>query len=169
MLHAAGVQAAFESYAGLPEANVGLIPAGGGTTEMILRAYGSVPPGTILERSDPYPFLRPLWENLRLAKFSSSADEARQFAHAAMFNEYNYLHPDAWELVDRVAAVFNRCVIWDAKLIHSATSYQCQRLVQLFKEKGINAQWADHPGGHVFSVWRNHLNESVPMLFRTGK
>ena len=41
-----------------------------------------------------------------------------------------------------------------------------QRLITLFKEKGINAQWADHPGGHVFSVWRNHLNESVPMLFR---
>jgi enterochelin esterase family protein len=44
-----------------------------------------------------------------------------------------------------------------------------QRLVQLFREKGINAQWADHPGGHVFSVWRNHLNESVPMLFGTRK
>ncbi len=44
-----------------------------------------------------------------------------------------------------------------------------QRLVKLFKEKGINAQWADHPGGHVYSVWRNHLNESVPMLFRAGK
>jgi enterochelin esterase-like enzyme len=43
-----------------------------------------------------------------------------------------------------------------------------QRLVKLFKEKGINAQWADHPGGHVFSVWRNHLNESVPLLFRAA-
>ena len=44
-----------------------------------------------------------------------------------------------------------------------------QRLVQLFREKGINAQWADHPGGHVFSVWRNHLNESVPLLFQTNR
>jgi enterochelin esterase-like enzyme len=41
-----------------------------------------------------------------------------------------------------------------------------QRLVQLFRDHGINALWADHPGGHVFSVWRNHLNESVPLLFR---
>ena len=41
-----------------------------------------------------------------------------------------------------------------------------QRLVSLLKEKGLNAHWADHPGGHVFSVWRNHLNDSVPMLFR---
>ena len=41
-----------------------------------------------------------------------------------------------------------------------------RQLVGLLKDKGIRAEWADHPGGHVFSVWRNHLNESVPMLFR---
>ena len=41
-----------------------------------------------------------------------------------------------------------------------------QQLVKLFNEKGINAQWADYPGGHVFSVWRNQLNKTAPMLFR---
>jgi enterochelin esterase-like enzyme len=41
-----------------------------------------------------------------------------------------------------------------------------RKLVSLLKERGINARWADFPGGHVFSVWRNDLNESVPMLFR---
>ncbi len=41
-------------------------------------------------------------------------------------------------------------------------------LVKLFKDKGINAQWADYPGGHVFSVWRNTLNYSAPMLFRAS-
>jgi enterochelin esterase family protein len=44
-----------------------------------------------------------------------------------------------------------------------------QRLVQLFREKGINAHWADHPGGHVFSVWRKHLNGSLPLLFQTNR
>jgi len=44
-----------------------------------------------------------------------------------------------------------------------------QHLVQLFREKGINAQWADHPGGHVFSVWRNHLHDSIPMLFQRNR
>jgi enterochelin esterase family protein len=42
-----------------------------------------------------------------------------------------------------------------------------KRLVKLFKDKGINAVWADYPGGHVFSVWRNHLNYTAPMLFRS--
>jgi enterochelin esterase family protein len=44
-----------------------------------------------------------------------------------------------------------------------------QRLVKLFSQKGIKAEWADHPGGHVWSVWRNHLNESAPLLFRTSQ
>jgi enterochelin esterase family protein len=44
-----------------------------------------------------------------------------------------------------------------------------QQLVKVFKEQGINAQWADHEGGHVWSVWRNHLNESVPLLFAPPK
>lgn len=54
-----------------------------------------------------------------------------------LYSDYNLTHPDFWELVDKVGSVYNRLVIWDAKLIHSATSYQgfsltCPRLVQLF-------------------------------------
>lgn len=41
-----------------------------------------------------------------------------------------------------------------------------QRLVALLQAQGVNARWSDYPGGHVFSVWRNHLNESLPLLFR---
>jgi enterochelin esterase family protein len=41
-----------------------------------------------------------------------------------------------------------------------------QRLVRLLQDRGINARWADYPGWHVFSVWRNLLHESVPLLFR---
>ena len=41
-----------------------------------------------------------------------------------------------------------------------------KKLTGLLKEKGVRVEWADHPGGHVFSVWRNHLNDSVPLLFR---
>ena len=41
-----------------------------------------------------------------------------------------------------------------------------QRIVRLLQEHGINARWSDYPGRHVFSVWRNLLHESVPMLFR---
>lgn len=50
-----------------------------------------------------------------------------------VYTQYNLLNPDNWELVDRVGSVFNRLVIWDAKMIHSATQYgSFERLVQLF-------------------------------------
>jgi enterochelin esterase-like enzyme len=41
-----------------------------------------------------------------------------------------------------------------------------QQLVRRLQAQGVNAQWADYPGGHVFSVWRNLLHASVPRLFR---
>jgi len=41
-----------------------------------------------------------------------------------------------------------------------------RRLVGLLREQGVNARWSDYPGGHVFSVWRNLLHESVPLLFK---
>ncbi len=41
-----------------------------------------------------------------------------------------------------------------------------KKLVGLLKDQGINAVWSDYPGGHVFSVWRNQLHASVPLLFR---
>jgi 3-hydroxyacyl-CoA dehydrogenase len=81
LLHCHGIQASLESYVGLPEANAGLIPTGGGPTRLLVRAMRDLPAGTILGRPDPYPVLRPAWESLRLAKFSSSADEARALGY----------------------------------------------------------------------------------------
>ncbi len=58
-------------------------------------------------------------------------------AYADVYSQFNLTHPDNWELVDRVGSVYNRLVLWDAQLIHSATSYErflpeAPRLVQLF-------------------------------------
>jgi len=53
VLPAARVQAAAETYIGLVETGVGLIPAGGGTTEMVRRAAARIPPGTEADPSDP--------------------------------------------------------------------------------------------------------------------
>lgn len=50
-----------------------------------------------------------------------------------IYSEYNLTHADNWNLVDKVGAVYNRLVLWDAKLIHSASEYgDKERLVQLF-------------------------------------
>ncbi|HKC63112.1 MAG TPA: 3-hydroxyacyl-CoA dehydrogenase/enoyl-CoA hydratase family protein, partial [Pyrinomonadaceae bacterium] len=55
-LHADRARAAAETYIGLVEVGVGLIPAGGGTKEMLVRALDSIPPG--LTEADPFPFVK---------------------------------------------------------------------------------------------------------------
>jgi 3-hydroxyacyl-CoA dehydrogenase len=73
-LHADRVQAAAESYIGLVEAGVGLIPAGGGCKEMIARATADVPaPG-----ADLLPFVQRVFETIGLARVSSSAADAKR-------------------------------------------------------------------------------------------
>ena len=65
-------------------------------------------------------------------KIKSSPITAVQMCNE-IYSEYNLTHPDNWELVDKVGAVYNRLVLWDAKMIHSASQYgDKERLVQLF-------------------------------------
>ena len=72
------VQAAAETYIGLVELGVGLIPAGGGTREMACRAAEAVPPGYPV---DSFGFLMRYCENISMAKTSGSAAEARQLGY----------------------------------------------------------------------------------------
>ncbi len=73
-LHADRVQAAAETYLGLVEAGVGLIPAGGGTKEMLARATGHLTPGPSTDLAGP---VRTVFETIGFAKTSTSAAEAR--------------------------------------------------------------------------------------------
>jgi 3-hydroxyacyl-CoA dehydrogenase len=68
------IRAAAECYMGLVEMGVGLLPAGGGTKEMLLRAIDPVPEGI---DADPLPFLRRAFETIGMAKVSTSAEDAR--------------------------------------------------------------------------------------------
>jgi 3-hydroxyacyl-CoA dehydrogenase len=70
----ARVQAAAESYMGLVELGVGLIPAGGGTRELACRAAEAVPAGV---GADFFPFLRAYFETVATARTSTSAADAR--------------------------------------------------------------------------------------------
>lgn len=73
-LHGDGVQAAAETYMGLVEMGVGLIPAGGGTKEMLLRHVG----GAAKRGAKDYiPALRKIFETIGMAKVSTSGEEAR--------------------------------------------------------------------------------------------
>src|SRR4051812_25779671 len=74
-LHADRARAAAETYIGLVEVGVGLIPAGGGTKEMLVRAMDAIPSG--VTEADPFPFVKRAFETIALAKVATSAAEAR--------------------------------------------------------------------------------------------
>ena len=72
-LHGDRVQAAAESYIGLVEVGVGLIPGGGGTKEMLARAVDGLP----ANHPDLLPFVQRVFETIGFAKVSTSAAQAR--------------------------------------------------------------------------------------------
>ena len=77
VLHGDRVQAAAESYVGLVEAGVGLIPAGGGTKEMVARAAEQMPPGS----TDFLPPIQRAFEAIGFAKVSASAPDAQRLGY----------------------------------------------------------------------------------------
>jgi 3-hydroxyacyl-CoA dehydrogenase len=76
VLHAARIHAAAEAYIGLVEAGVGLIPGGGGTKEMLIRANEHAASG---EDLDLFHALRPIFETVAMARVGTSAEESREF------------------------------------------------------------------------------------------
>jgi 3-hydroxyacyl-CoA dehydrogenase len=75
VLHADRVRAAAETYIGLVEVGVGIIPAGGGTKEMLVRTMDLLPKDA--SDADPFPFVKRAFETIALAKVATSAEEAR--------------------------------------------------------------------------------------------
>ncbi len=73
-LHSAKIQAAAEAYIGLVETGVGLIPGGGGTKEMLIRANEHAAGG---EDLDLFHALKPVFETIAMAKVGTSAEECR--------------------------------------------------------------------------------------------
>jgi 3-hydroxyacyl-CoA dehydrogenase len=72
-MHGDKARAAAESYLGLVEVGVGLIPAGGGVKEMVLRAVDRSLPD-----EDLFPHIRKVSETIATAKVATSAVEARE-------------------------------------------------------------------------------------------
>jgi 3-hydroxyacyl-CoA dehydrogenase len=77
-LHSDRIVAAGETYMGLVEVGVGLIPAGGGTKEMVRRLVS--PPLHAAPNTPPLPFLQKAFEQIALAKTATSALEAKEMA-----------------------------------------------------------------------------------------
>lgn len=86
-MHASRRVAAFESYVGLVEAGVGLLPAGGGTKEFALKA-------SVLAQDDPLRLVKEFFTQLAMGHLCGSAAEAKT---------KHYLSADDVVVVNRAA------------------------------------------------------------------
>jgi 3-hydroxyacyl-CoA dehydrogenase len=77
-LGADAVQASAETYSGLVEVGVGLIPGGAGTLNSLWRALEGVPEGVDI---DTYAFVTQVFKNIALAKVATSAEEGKAFGY----------------------------------------------------------------------------------------
>lgn len=76
-MHCDRVQASAETYIGLVEVGVGLIPAGGGTKEMLARAMEEMPDPS----QDVQPHVQRVFETIGFGKVSTSAPHARRLGY----------------------------------------------------------------------------------------
>jgi len=88
-LHADAVQAAAESYIGLVELGVGLIPGGGGTKELVVRASDRN-----IKEDIELNYLQQLFINIGTAKVSTSAHEAYELSILRKGTDGISINPD---------------------------------------------------------------------------
>ncbi len=77
-LGAGNVQAAAETYAGLVEVGVGLVPGGGGSMNLLWRALAGAPEGASV---DTYGLVTQVFKNVALARVATSAEEAQAYGY----------------------------------------------------------------------------------------
>jgi 3-hydroxyacyl-CoA dehydrogenase len=134
IMHGNRVVAAAELYAGMVEVGAGVIPAGGGTKEMVRRILN---PPMRTPSVDPLPYLQRIFEQIGMAKVATSAEEAR---------DYGILSP-----CDRV--VLNRShLIAEAKkeVLYMASTGYHPPLPEKLYAAGRDALAAMRVGVHMF-------------------
>lgn len=89
-LPATVIQAQQETYMGLVEVGVGLIPGGGGTKELYLKAIRNLPTDVTLDLTK---ITNSVFEKVAMAKSSTSAEEAKELGYLDN-NDHISVHPD---------------------------------------------------------------------------
>jgi 3-hydroxyacyl-CoA dehydrogenase len=104
IMHSARVVASLESYIGLVEVGVGLLPAGGGCKEATLRAAHEAKAITTNGNGvDVFPFVKRYFQNIAMGEVAKSAELAREMGYLRrgdriVMNRFEVLHVAKQEL-----------------------------------------------------------------------
>jgi 3-hydroxyacyl-CoA dehydrogenase len=154
-LHSDRIVAAGETYMGLVEVGVGLIPAGGGTKEMARRLVS--PPLRTAPDIPALPFLQKAFEQIALAKTATSAIEARDMG---FLTESDRVVMNADHLISAAKREVEDLADGYSPPEHGANVYASARSARAALEMGVKTmQWghyaSDYDGviaGHVAHV-----------------
>ncbi|HEX5364812.1 MAG TPA: 3-hydroxyacyl-CoA dehydrogenase/enoyl-CoA hydratase family protein, partial [Gallionella sp.] len=96
-IHCSRIVATLESYIGLVEVGVGVLPAGGGCKEMAQRAAAEAQRFANDNRIDVFPHLRRYFQNIAMGEVSKSAELAREMGYLKqsdriVMNRFELLH-----------------------------------------------------------------------------
>ncbi len=96
-IHCARIVATLESYIGLVEVGVGVLPAGGGCKEMAQRAAFEAQRFSNDNRTDVFPYVRRYFQNIAMGEVSKSAEMAREMGYlrasdVVVMNRFELLH-----------------------------------------------------------------------------
>ena len=138
-LHAARIQAHAELYMGLVEVGVGLIPAGGGTTEMLFRFSSELGPYV---EADPFEAVKRAFQLIGMGTTSTSALDARKLGFLAPRDRIT-MNRDRL-IADAVARVTDLAADYVAPLPRTITALGKDALGNL-----EYAVWAMHEAGQI--------------------
>jgi 3-hydroxyacyl-CoA dehydrogenase len=155
----AQVRAAAEAYIGLVEVGVGLIPAGGGTKEMLLRSIENIPPDA---DADTFPLVRRAFETVATAKVGTSGKEAQKLG---------FMRPTDRITINRDYLIHDakRCVL---KLVEEGyRSPRPRKNIKVLGEKGYAllqmGLFYMREGGYI-SPYDEHVGKKLAYVFSGG-
>ena len=159
-MHGARCQPCGETYIGLVEVGVGLIPAGGGCKETALRLTEGIPTGAIEAGLNIQQYYTKAFENIATAKVATSAAEAMELGYIRKTENIS-LNRDQQ--------------IWDAKqLVLGMSLYYKpgrQALIPVMGEnfRGlINAALYNMKAGNYVSEYDVHVSKKIAYILSGG-
>jgi len=139
-MHGNKLRAAGETYIGLVEVGVGVIPAGGGTKEMTMRAMDSAAKAP---DADPLAFLKKTFETIGMGKVATSAQEGRAFgflrdSDAISMNGDRLIQDAKQEVLNLDAAGYVRPVERDDIMVLGESAQAAMKLaLHMMKQGGF--------------------------------
>jgi len=154
-LASARIQAAAETYMGLVEVGVGLLPAGGGIKELLIRSTEGIPPGVM--NVELMPFARKDFETVVRCKVGTSAKESRFLGYmratdGITINRDFQIHDAKNAVLDMVKSDYRSPRQRNIKVIGERGYALLQLGLLIMKEGGYISPFDEHVGKKVAYV-----------------